>query len=78
MSLEEEIATKAKEISTEFYAMSVGELLNLDWQGEIDHHSEFRRFFRGTDQQKSRRALDRLAQSGSCEPYAVRFRFDAS
>jgi uncharacterized protein DUF262 len=34
--------------------MSVGELMNLHRDGELDIHPEFQRFFRWTNQQKSR------------------------
>jgi hypothetical protein len=54
MNLELSIAKKAKEISTESYGMSVGELLSLYRDGELNIHPEFQRFFRWSDAQKSR------------------------
>jgi hypothetical protein len=54
MNLEQAIAKKAKEISTESYGMSVGELLSLYRDNELNLHPEFQRFFRWSDQQKSR------------------------
>jgi hypothetical protein len=54
MTLDQEISKKAKEISTEAYAMSVGELLSLYRDNELNLHPEFQRFFRWSDQQKSR------------------------
>jgi hypothetical protein len=54
MNLEQAIAKKAKEISTESYGMSVGELLSLYRDGELNIHPEFQRFFRWGESQKSR------------------------
>lgn len=54
MSLQEEIDRKRKNIFTESYSMSVGELISLYQDNEIDLHPEFQRFFRWTDQQKTR------------------------
>lgn len=54
MSLEKEIYDRSQEISTDAYAMSVGELISLYKDEELDIHPEFQRFFRWTVQQKSR------------------------
>ena len=54
MDLEKQILQKSKEISTDAYAMSVGEMISLYKDGEIDIHPEFQRFFRWTPSQKSR------------------------
>ena len=54
MAIEEQVAEGAKQISTDRYSMSVGELLSLYKDGEIDIHPDFQRFFRWTDFQKSR------------------------
>lgn len=54
MSLQDEIDTRRKEIHTDSYPMSIGELINLHRDGELDIHPEFQRFFRWTNQQKSR------------------------
>ena len=54
MSLEEQVLERSKEISTDAYSMSVGELLSLYKDGELDIHPEFQRFFRWTSGQKSR------------------------
>ena len=43
-----------KEIRTDSYSMSIGELINLYESSEIDIHPEFQRFFRWTDTQKTR------------------------
>lgn len=54
MSLEEQIASKAKEIHTDGYPMSIGEVLSLYKDGDIDVHPEFQRIFRWNEDQKSR------------------------
>ncbi|MFB4283856.1 DUF262 domain-containing protein [Nonomuraea sp. MTCD27] len=54
MSLTEQIAAKAKEIHTDGYAMSIGEVLSLYRDQDIEIHPEFQRIFRWTDEQKSR------------------------
>lgn len=54
MSLEEQVLEKSKEIATDAYSMSVGELLSLYKDGELDIHPEFQRFFRWTPEQKSK------------------------
>lgn len=54
MSLENEISEASKQIATDRYSMSVGELLSLYKEGELDIHPDFQRFFRWTDFQKSR------------------------
>jgi hypothetical protein len=52
--LQTEISTKAKEIHTDAYPMSIGELMSIYRDGEIDIHPEFQRFFRWSDLQKSK------------------------
>lgn len=54
MSLEEQVMEKSKEIATDAYSMSVGELISLYKDGELDIHPEFQRFFRWTQAQKSK------------------------
>lgn len=54
MSLQDEIAKGASQISTDGYAMSIGELMNLYRDEELDLHPEFQRFYRWTPPQKSR------------------------
>lgn len=54
MSLEQEIDKKSKEINTDGYPMSIGELINLYKDDELEIHPEFQRFFRWTDTQKTR------------------------
>jgi hypothetical protein len=54
MALQEEISAKSAQIKTDSYAMSIGELLNLYRDEELDIHPEFQRVFRWTDTQKTR------------------------
>jgi Protein of unknown function DUF262 len=54
MSLEEEIAKHSATVSTTSYSMSVGELIAMYRDHELDIHPEFQRFFRWTLEQKSR------------------------
>jgi len=54
MDLLQQIQEKSKEISTDSYSMSVGELLTMYKDKELDLHPEFQRFFRWTPEQKSR------------------------
>lgn len=52
--LEEEIEIKKTEFKTESYPMSIGELANLYQSGEVEINPEFQRYFRWSDQQKTR------------------------
>lgn len=54
MSLQDEIAKKAGEIYRESYQMSIGELINIYRDGEMDIHPEFQRVFRWSDYQKTK------------------------
>jgi uncharacterized protein with ParB-like and HNH nuclease domain len=54
MSLQEEIEQKAKEIHTDSYAMSIGELINMYRDDELQIQPDFQRFFRWTDVQKAK------------------------
>lgn len=54
MNLQGEIDAKRREIQTEGYPMSIGELMNLYRDRELDIHPEFQRFFRWSVKQKSR------------------------
>lgn len=54
MSLEDEITERSQEISTDAYAMSVGELVSLYRDYELEIHPEFQRFFRWSHNQKSK------------------------
>jgi hypothetical protein len=54
MSLQDEIEKNSKEILSESYSMSVGEVISLYKDKEIDIHPEFQRFFRWNPSQKSK------------------------
>lgn len=54
MNLQQEIDIRRSEIRTDDYAMSIGELISLYRNKEIDIHPDFQRFFRWTLVQKSR------------------------
>ena len=54
MSLDQEIEAKRAEVRTDGYPMSIGELINLYRDGELDIHPEFQRFYRWSPEQKSR------------------------
>lgn len=54
MPLEDEISARSQQISSDAYAMSVGELINLYKDKELNLHPEFQRFFRWREEQKSR------------------------
>lgn len=54
MSLKEEIAEKRKEMIVDSYPMSIGEIMNLYKDGELDVHPEFQRFYRWDEEQKTK------------------------
>jgi uncharacterized protein with ParB-like and HNH nuclease domain len=54
MDLQSQIDRHRKEIHTDSCPMSVGELVNLYREGELEIHPEYQRFFRWTPLQKSR------------------------
>jgi len=54
MGLKEEIEQRRAEIHSDGYPMSIGEILNLYRDGELDIHPEFQRFYRWDEAQKSR------------------------
>ncbi len=54
MTLKSEIETKSKQIRTDSYPMSIGELSNLYRDKELDVHPEFQRIYRWTEPQKTR------------------------
>jgi Protein of unknown function DUF262 len=54
MKLEQEVKTGRQEIHTDAYPMSIGELVNLYRDRELDIHPEFQRQFRWADYQKSK------------------------
>lgn len=54
MALEDEIAKEAAQIRTDSYPMSIGEMLNLYKDNELDVHPEFQRVFRWSSTQKTK------------------------
>jgi hypothetical protein len=54
MSLIGEINKESQEIATDSYSMSIGELVSLYKEGEINIRPEFQRYFRWTANQKTR------------------------
>ncbi|WP_099204518.1 DUF262 domain-containing protein [Scatolibacter rhodanostii] len=54
MSLQDEIEEKSGKIFRDSYQMSIGELINLYRDGEMDIHPEFQRVFRWNDYQKTK------------------------
>jgi hypothetical protein len=54
LTLLSQIEARSKEISTDNYSMSVGELLTMYRDEELNLHPEFQRLFRWTPEQKSR------------------------
>ncbi|GAB4292462.1 MAG: hypothetical protein Fur0025_28140 [Oscillatoriaceae cyanobacterium] len=53
MPLQEEIDKTRQEIRTDSYSMSIGELISLYENDEIEIHPDFQRFFRWSEHQKS-------------------------
>lgn len=54
MGLKEEITERRKEIVVDSYPMSIGEMMNLYKDSEIDVHPEFQRFYRWDEEQKTK------------------------
>jgi hypothetical protein len=54
MSLEEQIAAHSATVQTQSYSMSLSEIVAMYRDGELGLHPEFQRFFRWTQEQKSR------------------------
>lgn len=52
--IEKEIEDKRKEIHTDAYPMSIGEIINLYTDEDLDIHPEFQRVYRWSEIQKSR------------------------
>lgn len=52
--LAEQIKERRKEVATDGFPVSINELVSMYKEGEIEIHPEFQRFFRWTDQQKTR------------------------
>jgi len=54
MSLIDEINKARLQVHTDSYPMSIGEMVNLYRDGELDIHPEFQRVYRWTEEQKSK------------------------
>lgn len=54
MGLQEEIERRSTEVKSDSYSMSIGELINLYKDNEMDIHPEFQRFYRWTPLQKTK------------------------
>lgn len=54
MALEDQIDDRAREIHADGYAMSLGEVMNLYRDGDLEIHPEFQRIFRWSRYQQSR------------------------
>lgn len=54
MSLQDELKERSSKIFRESYQMSIGELINLYRDGEMDIHPEFQRVFRWSEYQKTK------------------------
>ena len=54
MGLDQEIEARRAEVRTDGYPMSIGEIINIYRDGELDIHPEFQRFYRWSPEQKSR------------------------
>jgi hypothetical protein len=54
MTLEAEVDNRSREISTDSYTMSIGELISMYRDGGLEIHPESKRYFRWSDVQKSR------------------------
>ncbi|MBU0460658.1 MAG: DUF262 domain-containing protein [Nanoarchaeota archaeon] len=54
MNLKQEVAEKSKEIYTDSYSISLGEIMSMYKEGELNIHPDFQRVFRWTDLQRSK------------------------
>jgi hypothetical protein len=54
VELKDQISARARQIRTDGYGMSIGEVISLYKNDEIDIHPEFQRIYRWNDEQKSR------------------------
>lgn len=54
MSLQDEISERSSKIFRDAYQMSIGELINIYKDGEMDIHPEFQRVFRWSEHQKTK------------------------
>lgn len=54
MALIDEITEKSKNIQADSYSISIGEIISMYKEEDLDIHPEFQRFYRWTDYQKTR------------------------
>lgn len=54
MTIVEEVNQIKQEIHTDSYPMSIGEVISVYQEGDLEIHPEFQRFYRWTDEQKSK------------------------
>jgi len=54
MSIIDEVNERKQEIHTDSYPMSIGEVISVYQEGDLEIHPEFQRFYRWTDEQKSK------------------------
>ena len=54
MSLKEQVEIKRNKIHSDAYPMSIGEIINLYTEGDLDIHPEFQRIYRWSNTQKSK------------------------
>lgn len=54
MALQQEIESRSKEIYTDRYSASIGEIISMYKEGDLDVHPDFQRFFRWELPQQSR------------------------
>lgn len=54
MALIDEISVKSNNIQADSYSISLGEIISMYKDGDLDIHPEFQRFYRWTDYQKTR------------------------
>jgi len=50
----DEVNQRKQEIHTDSYPMSIGEVISVYQEGDLEIHPEFQRFYRWTDEQKSK------------------------
>ena len=54
MALIDEISGKSNNIQADSYSISLGEIISMYKEGDLDIHPEFQRFYRWTEYQKTR------------------------
>ena len=78
MSLQDEIVERSSKIFRDAYQMSIGELINIYKDGEMDIHPEFQRVFRWSESQKTRlieSIMLNIRSSASINNLSIRWNF---